>query len=109
MGTPMKLDNIRQKYLAVFEAIDAMRLIPRILVGGYAYLVYKTVAWYMELEPTMIENCISANIVDCIIFAPTTQHAILLSTIIGASAAVIGLYTATGRKWNGFTPWTKEK
>jgi len=105
----MEIDNIRQKYLTVFEAIDGMRLIPRILVGLYAYLVYKTVAWYMKLEPKMIENCISANISDCIVIAPTAQHSILLSTIIGAAAAVFGLYTATGRKWNGFTPWSKEK
>ena len=87
----MNIDKIRKVYLSIAEAIDAFRLIPRLLVGGYAWLVYKVVMWYMALPD------------------PTTQHAALVTTVVSMAAAIIGLYSSTGRKWNGFTPWKNEK
>ena len=101
------IDTWRKGHLAIAEWIDAWRLIPRALVGGYVFLLYKVINWYMDLEPHLIPNCISDNAVDCIVQAPSTQHAALVTAVVGISAAVFGLYTTSGKKWNGFTPWNK--
>ncbi len=102
------IDQIRQKYLALAERIDSFRIIPRVLVAAYALLVYLVVSWYMALEPYLLEGYNSTVIRDCIIQAPTTQHTALVTAVVGAAAVVIGLYTTTGRKWNGFTPWNQK-
>ena len=101
------VDTWRKGHLAVAEWIDAWRLIPRVLVGIYVWLVYKVVAWYMALEPKMIEGCVSETALDCVYSAPTTAHAALVTAVIGISAAIFGLYTTSGKKWNGFQPWNK--
>ena len=101
------IDTWRKGHLAIAEWIDAWRLIPRALVGGYVFLLYKVINWYMDLEPHLIPNCVSDNAVDCIVQAPSTQHAALVTAVVGISAAVFGLYTTSGKKWNGFTPWNK--
>ncbi len=85
------------------------RVIPRLLVAGYAYLLYKVVDWYMNFVPYMLEGCVSENVTDCIVQAPTNQHAALVTAVIGISAAVFGLYTSTGVKWSEykFSAWRK--
>jgi hypothetical protein len=40
-----------------------------------------------------------------VIQAPSTQHAALVTAVVGIAAAVFGLYSNSGRKWNGFTNW----
>ncbi len=101
------IDTYRKAHLAIAELVDAWRIVPRLLVGAYSYLVYIVVKWYMALEPKMIEGCTSDVVTNCIVQAPTTQHAALVTTIVGIAAAVFGLYTNSGKKWNGFTPWNK--
>ena len=37
---------------------------------------------------------------------PTTQHAVLISAVVGVAGLVIGIYTNTGRKWGeGIKKW----
>lgn len=102
------IDIVRKSYLAFAEALDAFRVVPRILLVAYGYLVYFTVDWFVKLEPYMLEGCKVEDMSQCIVQAPTTQHAALVSVVVGAAAVVIGLYQNSGRKWNGFTPWKKE-
>ena len=102
-------DTYRRRHLAVAEFIDAWRIIPRALVAGYAYLLYKVVKWYMDLEPSMIKGCIPNEVTDCIFHAPSTQHAALVTAVVGIAAAIFAFYTSTGRKWNGFTKWRNGK
>lgn len=103
------IDKIRRMHLSWAEALDAWRIVPRILVGAYAYMVYKVVVWYMNLHPYMIENCKSTNVSDCIVQAPTNQHAALVTAVVGIAAAVFGLYAGSGKKWgDGFKPWKKK-
>lgn len=103
----MNIDKFRQIHLSLAEALDAWRIIPRALVGLYCYMLYKIVVWYMELHPYIIAKCVSPTMLDCIAQAPTTQHAALVTAVVGISAAVFGLYSSTGKKWNGFTFWKK--
>lgn len=99
------IDTYRKGHLAVAELVDAWRVVPRLLIGAYGYLVFKVVKWYMVLEPRFIPDCVSDTVTDCIFQAPTTQHAALVTAVVGVSAAVFGLYTNSGKKWNGFTLW----
>ena len=100
------IDVWRVRYMAVAEWVDAWRIVPRIIVGGYAYMLWTVVTWYMALEPQLIENCATEILKElCVAQAPSTQHAALVTAVIGISAAVFGLYSNSGRKWTGFTPW----
>ncbi len=56
-------------------AINNYRVVPRLLVGGYSYLLYDVSHWFMSLT------------------APTSTQATFVSVLVGASAAVFGLYT----------------
>ncbi len=101
------IDTYRKGHLAIAELVDAWRVVPRLLVGGYSYLIYVVVKWYMSLEPTMIEDCMSLTVTECIYQAPTTQHAALVTAVVGIAAVVFGVYANSSRKWNGFTLWNR--
>lgn len=77
------IDGLKSKkmLLDLAETFDAYRVIPRMLVASYGYLVYSTSIWFMTLAD------------------PTTQQVTFVSTVVGAAAVVIGLYTNSGRKW----------
>lgn len=102
----INVDKWRKTYLAVAELSDAWRIIPRLLVAGYAYLVYMVISWYITLKPTIIDGCdITLLKQVCITEAPTTQHTSLVSVVMGVAAIVFTMYTNSGRKWNGFSNW----
>lgn len=86
MFAEKKIPNVRinWKYylMSVAEVVDAFRMIPRVMVAGYAWLVWVVVDWFMHLPN------------------PTSQHAFLVSTIVGGAAAVFGLYVNSGVSWS---------
>ncbi len=67
--------------LTIAELIDAFRLVPRLVLVGYALLVWSVVSWYMGLPD------------------PSTQHAALVTIVVGIIAPIVGLYQSSGRKW----------
>jgi len=102
----MIIDGFRKTHLSMAEAIDAWRIVPRLMVAGYGFLVYQVVSWYMELVPYMLDGCVSDIVEKCIIEAPATQHSVLVSAVIGLGAVMVGFYVNTGRKWNeGIKKW----
>ena len=104
------IDAWRKGHLAIAEWIDAWRIIPRAVIAGYTFLLWYVIQWYMKLTPYIIEGCDGESFGSaCIVLAPTTQHAALVSTVVGIAAAVFGLYAGSGKKWNGFTEWKKKK
>ena len=105
----MDIDKCRKGYLVFAEFLDSLRIFPRILVGLYCYLLYKTIDWYMDLTPAIIDGCVSAKMLDCIAQAPTTQQAALLTAVVGIAAAIFAFYSNSGRKWNGFVSWKGDK
>lgn len=99
-------DTYRRRHLAVAEFIDAWRIVPRFLVIGYIWLLVHVTLWYMNLEPYILDGCDVAKLgKECLVQAPSTQHAALITAIVGVAAAIFGLYTSSGKKWNGFTSW----
>ena len=88
------------------EIFDAWRVFPRLLVAGYGWLLYEVVQWYMKLDYHVIKGCVPSDTVQCVVEAPTTQHAALVTAVVGISAAVFGLYANSGRKWDqGIHRW----
>ena len=98
----VNIDVIRRFYLSIAEATDAWRIVPRVLVTGYGYLLYQVIRWYMELVPYMLDGCVSETITDCIVESPTTQHAALVTAVVGVAAAFFGLYANSGQKWDRY-------
>jgi len=106
----LDLNKIRMAHLAVGEWFDAWRIVPRAIVAGYGYILYKVVFWYMSLHPYMLDGCKSTTITDCIVQAPTTQHTALVSAIATMASVIVGFYVSSGRKWSeGVQEWPTEK
>jgi|TARA_R100000808_G_scaffold8556_1_gene24199 hypothetical protein len=69
--------NPYEKWVHLAKTIDAWRIFPRIFVGVYIYLLYEVVIWFMTLSE------------------PNLEQAGLVSIVVGAMAAVFGIYAGT--------------
>jgi len=58
--------------------INRLRVIPRLFLGVYMYMVISVTHWFMSLQ------------------APTMEQAGFVSVIVGAGAAWFGLYVNSG-------------
>lgn len=119
----MIVQNVRQNILMLAEAFDAWRVIPRLLLFAYGYLVFNLYIWYKNVPTYVQEKCDGAiinslmaqgksmaeikqfacTVVD-VVGGPTTAQSTFVTTIIGLSTGIFGLYTTTGRKWDGWSP-----
>jgi len=72
--------NPYAKLIHLARAVDSWRIFPRIFITTYIYLLYKVVVWYMELPN------------------PTMEQSGLVSIVVGAGAAWLGLYTGSRAK-----------
>lgn len=84
-GKPAKpsiLSRLGTWFLGVCETtakcLNRLRIIPRLIVFGYGWLIYDVVQWYMAIPD------------------PSTQQAGLLVTLIGVAAPVFGFYMQGG-------------
>ena len=74
------VDSSKNKYqnlIDLAKAIDSWRIFPRIFVSVYIVLLYKVVIWFMELPE------------------PNLEQSALVSIVVGAMAAVFGIYAGT--------------
>lgn len=114
------MQRTRQNILLFAEAIDAWRVVPRLMIVSYGYLVFNLYIWYKNI-PTYVQEKCDANVLmslmskgmtaldakayACSVFdvvgGPTAAQSTFVTTIIGLSTGIFGLYTATGRKWPG--------
>lgn len=85
-------DKLSLKFYLMNAAhiIDVFRVIPRIMVTGYGYLVWDSVQWFQALPD------------------PTNAHTFLISTIVGGAAAVFGLYVNSGASWDDLKSSNKQ-
>tara|TARA_Y100001951_G_C11163739_1_gene196263 strand:- start:279 stop:596 length:318 start_codon:yes stop_codon:yes gene_type:complete len=70
-------DNPFQKWIHLARTIDAWRIFPRAFVTVYIILLYKVVTWFMDIPE------------------PNLEQAGLVSIVVGAMAAVFGIYAGT--------------
>lgn len=76
--------NPFQKWVHLAKTVDAWRIFPRIFVTVYIVLLYDVVTWFMELEQ------------------PNLEQAGLVSIVVGAMAAVFGIYAGTNKQSKAF-------
>ena len=69
--------NPYAKWVHLAKTIDAWRIFPRIFVSVYIILLYKVVIWVMALPD------------------PNFEQSALVSIVVGAMAAVFGIYAGT--------------
>lgn len=72
---------MKQQLLAIAEILDAYRILPRLFMAGYGWLVYDTELWFRSIE------------------SPTAVHGAAHATVWGAAAIITAWYLNTGRKW----------
>lgn len=119
----MSMHKTRQHILMLAEAFDAWRVIPRLMLMAYGYLVFNLYVWYKNIptyvqekcDPTIIASLLAkglsrpeikqfaCTVVD-VVGGPTTAQSTFVTTVIGLSTGIFGLYTATGRKWDNWEP-----
>ena len=76
--TPNNLGvNPYHKWVHLAKTVDAWRIFPRVFVSVYIVLLYKVVTWFMTLEE------------------PNLEQSALVSIVVGAMAAVFGIYAGT--------------
>ena len=73
-----------QKWIHLARAVDAWRLIPRLFLTVYIFLLYYSTMWFMSLPD------------------PSLEQSGLISIIVGAGAAWFGLYAGTSNSSKGF-------
>lgn len=117
------MNTTRRNILIFAEAMDAWRVIPRMMLLAYGYLVFSLYIWYKNI-PTYVQEKCDANILTSlmksgmtvdqaksyactvmdVVGGPTAAQSTFVTTIIGLSTGIFGLYTTTGRKWDHWEP-----
>ena len=69
--------NPYQRWIHLAKTVDAWRIFPRVFVSVYIELLYDVVTWFMTLEE------------------PNLEQSALVSIVVGAMAAVFGIYAGT--------------
>lgn len=114
--------NFKQIALDIAEIVDAWRIIPRVILVLYSTLVFQLYLWYKSIPTYVQEQCDSDTLrvlldaaekidltvakgiactVSDIVGGPTAAQSAFVTTIIGLSTGIYGLYVATGRRWDG--------
>lgn len=112
--------NIRKLSLQLAEAVDAWRVVPRLILVCYGWLVHELYLWYVKIPTYVQERCdaaviqlfidggmalekaqqLACTVID-VVGGPTAAQSAFVTTIIGLSTGIFGLYTSTGRRWDG--------
>ena len=75
--------NPWQKWIFFAKMVDAWRIVPRLFLGVYVYLLYFATFWFMDLQD------------------PSIEQSGLISILVGAGAAWFGLYVNSAAKEHG--------
>ena len=76
--------NPLQNVIHLAQAVDSWRIFPRMFLSVYMYLLYYTTFWFMALE------------------SPSFEQSGLISIVVGAGAAWVGLYAGTSGSSKSF-------
>ena len=69
--------NPYHKWVHLAKTVDAWRIFPRVFVSVYIVLLYDVVTWFMTIPE------------------PNLEQSALVSIVVGAMAAVFGIYAGT--------------
>lgn len=90
----MKKPKVRKgTLLDIAELLDAYRVVPRILLFFYGYLVWYITNWYLPIQN------------------PTTGQTAVFTTLLGSIPVIVGLYQSSGRRWgpHGNRQWRQPR
>ena len=62
----------------VIGFIDNLRIVPRLIAGGYAYLIWVVCLWFMSID------------------APSTEQAAFVSAVVAIGAPIFNFYVNSG-------------
>ena len=113
------MNKFRRWMFVASEAFNMWRVVPRIIILAYSYLVWSMYAWYKSI-PTFVQiKCDSALFeillakgqkmdtikeLACSIIGtaggPTAEQTAFVTIIIGLSSAIFALYTGSGKKYD---------
>lgn len=115
--------KFRRWALALAESIDAWRIVPRMMLIAYGYLVLQLFLWFKSIPLYVQTKCdaavlqlfldkgvalLQAKELACSVAGtvggPTAEQTAFVTTIVGLSTAIFAFYTGTGRKWQKETP-----
>lgn len=118
LKTTTKPSRAKRLALSIAETIDALRLIPRLVLVGYSSLLACMVFWYMEIATVVKTECNAALIqilldknmdlekaqqlactVADMVGGPTTAQTALVTAVVGLAAPIFGFYATTSKKW----------
>ena len=120
------VNKFRYLHLALAEAIDVWRVVPRMFIALYGAMLWWLVKWFtssttiekVTCDATLIIKLLERNIdaglvqklacsvTDVIVVAPPTAvHATFASVVAGLSTAVFALYTTAGKDWSKGVGW----
>ena len=121
-----KFDTFRKMYLSVAEAVDAFRLVPRLLTVGYGVGFGYVVYWYMTLK-TYVKITCNEKVVellmqrtpavdvdkiaaiacspDSVVGGPVDPLGFIIA-MAGLAGIIFGFYVNSGRNWRA-TPFIK--
>lgn len=74
---------MKARMLGAAEIVDAFRLVPRVMLIGYGWIVWDVTMWFMALQD------------------PSAAQMGFVSTVWGAAGILSGWYMSTGRRWDG--------
>lgn len=112
------MEKISDIMMQLARIMDAWRVIPRVIVGMYGFMIYKLFVWYTSmptheekscnesLVATLLDRGVDVNkamelactVVDTV-GGPTTQQTSFVTIIVGLSSAMFGFYVSSGGKW----------
>ncbi len=122
------VNKFRYLHLALAEAIDVWRVVPRMFIALYGAMLWWLVKWFtssttiekVTCDAELIIKLLDRNIdliavqkmactvTDVIVVSPPTAvHATFASVVAGLSTAVFALYTTAGKDWNKGIGWWK--
>lgn len=114
-----KISKFRRCSLVFAESFDAWRIAPRLMLLSYGALVLNLYHWYKSIPTFVQQKCdaavlqlfihggmaldqaknLACSVVD-VVGGPTPAQSAFVTTIIGLSTGIFGLYTATGKRWD---------
>lgn len=108
--------------LTIAETFDAWRVVPRLILVAYGWMVWEVTRWYMSIPSANQTQC-QADVLEALIASgttleqaratacsiiqtvggPTSEQTMFVSIVAGLSSVVIGLYLNSGKssKWQG--------
>lgn len=122
------VNKFRFLNLALAEAIDVWRVVPRMFIALYGAMLWWLVKWFTHSTTIEKVTCdkdliiqllaqkvdygwiqrLACQVTDVIVVAPPTAvHATFASVVAGLSTAVFALYSTAGKNWNDGVSWWK--